>query len=72
MPSQEVHLHRLLCFMSRGGSPPGQNTEACHMCDNGMCLAPWHPVWAPHGANIKGGMVHNKKGHKYHPHVATD
>lgn len=72
MPSQEIHLHRLLCFMYRGPPPPGQNIEACHMCENRMCLAPWHLVWAPHGANIKGGMVHKRNRHKYHPYEAAE
>ena len=71
MPSQEVYLHRLLCFMYRAPPPPHQDVEACHMCENRLCLAPWHLMWAPHGTNIKGGIAHKRNRHRYHPYEAT-
>ena len=71
MPSQEIYLHRLLCFMYRGPPPQGQGLEVCHICENRMCLAPWHLVWAQHEANIKGGLVHMRNRHRYHPYEAA-
>lgn len=68
MPSQEIYLHRLVCFMYNGHPPQGQDIRACHMCENRMCLAPWHLKWAPHETNIKGGVVHKRNWKMYHPH----
>lgn len=72
MPSQEIYSHRLLCFMYKGPPPEGQDIVCCHMCENRMCLAPWHLFWAPHRANLQGGIVHKKNRHRYHPYGVAE
>ena len=67
VPAQEVYLNWLLCFMYRG-PPTSPGLEACHMCDNNMCLAPWHMVWATHKQNMKAAFTHKRNRHKYHPY----
>ena len=66
IPAQEVHVHRLLCFMYRG-PPAHEGLEACHLCEKRSCLAPWHLCWATHGENIKAAWVHKKDKSQYHP-----
>ena len=68
LPCQETYVSRLLCYMYRG-PPPSHELEACHMCENRMCLAPWHLVWASHKNNLKGYGVHKKNRRLYHPYA---
>lgn len=67
LPNQEVFVSRLLCFMYRG-PPAGPELEVCHLCENRMCMAPWHLVWDSHQSNIKGYYVHKKNMKHYHPY----
>lgn len=67
LPPQEIYISRLLCYMYRGPPPP-LAFEACHLCENRMCLAPWHLVWDSHQQNIKGYFVHKKDRREYHPY----
>lgn len=69
LPSQELYISRLLCYMYSGPPDPNQVLEACHLCENGMCMAPWHLVWASHKNNIKGHHVHSQNRKKYHPYT---
>lgn len=66
LPDQEVYISRLLCYMYRG--PPANPTlEACHMCENQMCLAPWHMCWATRSSNKRGHDAHRGTRKRYHP-----
>lgn len=67
LPCQEVYMSRLLCYMYRG-PPPSPELESCHLCENRMCMAPWHLVWDSHSSNMKGYWVHRKNRQHYHPY----
>lgn len=67
IPSQEIYVSRLLCYIYRG-PPPSQELEACHLCENRMCMAPWHLVWDSRQNNMKGYYVHKKNRKHYHPY----
>lgn len=70
VPAQEVYISRLLCYMYRG-PPPEPGLEACHLCENRMCMAPWHLVWASHSNNMKGYHVHKRNRKAYHPYPSV-
>ena len=67
LPCQEVYMPRLFCYMYRG-PPASPGLETCHLCENRMCLAPWHLVWGTHRENTKGYFVHKRNRHHYHPY----
>ena len=67
LPCQEIYVSRLLCYMYRG-PPPSPELEACHLCENRMCMAPWHLVWDSHQSNISAYFVHKKNRKHYHPY----
>lgn len=67
-PPGELYISRLLCYMYRG-PPPSPLLEACHMCENRMCLAPWHLAWDSHSSNLKGAKVHKRNMRAYHPYA---
>lgn len=65
LPGREVYISRLLCYMYRG--PPASPTlEACHMCENQLCLAPWHLCWDSRSSNARGHHVHKRDMRQYH------
>jgi hypothetical protein len=35
------------------------------MCENKVCVAAWHLVWATQGANLKGHHVHKRNKRSY-------
>lgn len=67
LPCQEVYISRLLCCMYRG-PPPSPELEACHVCELGMCMAPWHLDWHTHQSNTQGYFVHKNSRRRYHPY----
>lgn len=68
LPSQEVYISNLICYMHRG-PPPSPALEARHLFENRLCMAPWHLVWDSHSNNIKGYYVHRRDKRKYHPYT---
>jgi hypothetical protein len=70
-PTHPEFWTRCLVPTTSGPPPQGQDLEVCHICENRMCLAPWHLVWSQHEDNIKGGLVHKRNRHRYHPYEAA-
>lgn len=65
LPAQEIYLQQLLCFMFWGPCPgPGQG--ACHVCENSLCVAPWHLVWGSQEVNSRGYHVHRRHRARYY------
>lgn len=42
--SQEVYVHRLICYLYNG-PPPADKPMAGHRCENKLCICPWHLWW---------------------------
>lgn len=64
MPGEEIYLHKLLCFMYRGPGPAKE--EVSHVCENKLCMAPWHMRWVTHQQNMEGYHVHRADRTQYH------
>jgi hypothetical protein len=65
LPAQEIYLQQLLCFMFWGPCPqPGLG--ACHVCENSLCVAPWHLVWGSQEVNSRGYHVHRRHRARYY------
>jgi hypothetical protein len=65
LPAQELYLHKVLCYMYRGPPPQGHAGQVNHLCENRMCLAPWHMRWGDQQANLVGYHVHKKHRTQY-------
>lgn len=65
IPAREVYFHWVLCFMFRGPCPQGTPHRVMHVCDNKLCLAPWHLQWGDQSTNMKAYHVHKRHRTQY-------
>lgn len=57
---KECYLHRLLCFLYHGPSPHPDHVVG-HLCDNKLCICPWHLAWMTQAENVQMGKGRKRK-----------
>ncbi len=65
LPPEEIYFHWVPCYMYRGPPEQGTPLRVVHLCENKLCLAPWHMDWGDQSRNMKGYHVHKRHRAQY-------